>query len=192
MAHYRKALELKPDYAEAHNNLGNALVSRGQTDEAMAHYRKALELKPDCAEAHNNLDLARSQWEGILKVLAARRELLRSRPDDVALLNDIAWILATNPNTSIRHGAEAVALAQRAVRLSQGQEPALLGTLAAAYAEAGRFPEAAQTARMAQELATQQNNQSLAESVGAKIILYQAGTPFREIRAPSRPDSARP
>ena len=55
IAHYRKALEIKPDYAEAHNNLGNALAGRGQVDEAIAHYRKALEIKPDYAEAHNNL-----------------------------------------------------------------------------------------------------------------------------------------
>ena len=57
IAHYQKALEIKPDYAEAHNNLGNALAGRGQVDEAIAHYRKALEIKPDYAEAHNNLGL---------------------------------------------------------------------------------------------------------------------------------------
>jgi protein O-GlcNAc transferase len=48
-------LELKPDYAEAHNNLGNALNDQGKLDEAVACYRRALELKPDYAEAHNNL-----------------------------------------------------------------------------------------------------------------------------------------
>ena len=58
IAHYRKALEINPDYAEAHNNLGLALADRGPTDEAIAHYRKALEIKPDYAEAHNNLGLA--------------------------------------------------------------------------------------------------------------------------------------
>ena len=124
-----------------------ALPGRGRFDEAIAHFQKALEIKPDFAEAHNNLGIARSQWEGILKALAERRELLRSRPDDIALLNDTAWVLATNPNASIRNGAEAIELAQRAVQLSDGREPAVLGTLAAAYAEAGRFPEAVQTAR---------------------------------------------
>ena len=52
-----KALEIKPDYAEAHNNLGNALAGRGQFDEAIAHFRKALEIKPDYVEAHNNLGI---------------------------------------------------------------------------------------------------------------------------------------
>ena len=99
--------------------------------------------------------------------------MLNSRPDDVALLNDIAWTLATNPNASIRNGREAVELAERAVRLSGGQQPAILDTLAAAYAEAGRFPDAVQTAEKALELATRQNKAALADSLRTRIKLYQ-------------------
>jgi protein O-GlcNAc transferase len=58
VACYRRALELKPDYAEAHNNLGNAFNDQGKLDEAVACYRRALELKPDFAEAHYNLGSA--------------------------------------------------------------------------------------------------------------------------------------
>jgi tetratricopeptide (TPR) repeat protein len=181
IVHYQKALQIVPDYADAHNNLGNALARCGRVEEAIVHYQKALKLKPDYEDARNNLDLARSLREGLLKVLAGRRESLRSRPDDLVLLNDIAWTLATNPDASIRNGAEAVALAQRAVRLSQEQEPAVLGTLAAAYAETGRFSEAVQTDLKALDLATQQNKPSLAKSIKVKILLYEAGTPFREI-----------
>ena len=103
----------------------------------------------------------------------------------MALLNDTAWLLATNPNVSVRNGREAVELAQRAVKLSGGREPAILGTLAAAYAETGRFTEAVQTARKAVDLARQQNQQALAESIQAKIRLYEAGKAFRE--SPSSP-----
>jgi Flp pilus assembly protein TadD len=123
--------------------------------------------------------------ERILTALAERRELLRSRPKDATLLNDTAWLLATAPNASARNGPEAVELAQRAVELSDGKRPEILETLAAAYAEAGRFPEAVQTARKAVELATQQNKQALAESIQAKIRLYEAGAPFHE--SPSSP-----
>ena len=55
VACYRRALELKPDYAEVHSNLGNALKDQGKLDEALACYRRALELKPDFAEGHGNL-----------------------------------------------------------------------------------------------------------------------------------------
>ena len=105
-------------------------------------------------------------------------------PNDVGLLNDTAWLLATNPNASVRNGTEAVELAQRAEQLSASREAAVLGTLAAAYAEAGRFPEAVQTAHKALERAAQQNKPRLAESLRAKIGLYESGTPYRESSRP--------
>jgi tetratricopeptide (TPR) repeat protein len=190
IAQCNQALEINPDFADAHSNLGIALAGRGRFDEAMAHFQKALELKPDHADARKNLDGARSQREALAKALAGQRESLRSRPHDVALLNEIAWMLATNPNASIRNGAEALELALRAAQLSNGREPAVLGTLAAAYAEAGRFAEAVQTAEKALELATQQNQQQMVQSIRIKIPLYRAGTPFREpaaAMAPTRP-----
>ncbi len=58
MACYHRAVELKPDFAEAHNNLGNVLKDQGKLAEAEACYRRALELKPDVAEVHNNLGAA--------------------------------------------------------------------------------------------------------------------------------------
>ena len=112
---------------------------------------------------------------------------MRQNPNDVALLNDTAWLLATNPNNSVRNGAEALELALRAVKLSDSREPAILGTLAAAYAETGRFAEAVKTAQDALQLATGQNKETLAKSIQAKIQLYQAETPFRETPAATAP-----
>ena len=90
----------------------------------------------------------------------------------------------------MRRGAEAVTLAARAAQLSGARDPALLDTLAAAYAEAGRFPEAVSAARRARDLATQQHQPAQAESIQTRLALYEAGTPFRETRqmAPARND----
>ena len=180
IVHFQKAIEIQPDYAEAHNSLGLALTGRGQIDDAIVHFQKALEIKPDFADARRNRDLALARRKSILRGLAERRELDSVTPADTNLLNDTAWTLATNPNASVRDGAEAVALAQRAVKLSGGREPAILDTLAAAYAEAGRFADAVQTAQKAIDLATQQNRQTLAASIKARRQLYEAKTPFRE------------
>jgi protein O-mannosyl-transferase len=192
VAEYGKALEIRPDYAEAHSNLGAALVGRGRLDEAIVHFQQALELKPDYVDARHNLDIVRSQLETTHKALAERRELLRARPDDISLLNDTAWMLATNPNVSIRNGVEAVELAQRAVQLSGGREPAVLGTLAAAQAETGRFSEAIETAQQALALASSQNNSTLADSLRARIRLYQAGSPHDDVQQLPVPKSNRP
>ena len=116
----------------------------------------------------------------IAEAVVQWREAVRLQPKQIAFANNLAWVLATCPDAAVRDGAEAVQLAQRAVQLSGGQEPAILGTLAAAYAEAGRFPEAVQTARNALDLATQQNQQALADALRAKIALYEAGRPYRQ------------
>ena len=98
------------------------------------------------------------------------------------MINSIAWVLATVPNDSIRDGPAAVELARRAEKLTGGSEPIVLDTLAAAYAASGRFAEAVQTARKAVDLAGQQDKQPMVESIKAKLRLYEAGKPFREIR----------
>jgi tetratricopeptide (TPR) repeat protein len=111
--------------------------------------------------------------------LAEWRQVLRLRPDYLTVLNQTAWLLATNPDASIRNGVEAVELAQRAVRLSGGREPDVLGTLAAAYAEAGRFSEAVETSHRAVAQATQQQTEPLAKTLKARIELYEKRIPFR-------------
>ena len=151
-----------------------------------------LALKPDDADARQHLAIVLSQRERILKTLAKRREAIRLRPNDAALLNNTAWVLATNPNASVRNGIEAVELAERALKLSGGNEPAILGTLAAAYAEAGRFPKALEAAHKALQLARQRNQQALANTLRARIALYEAGKPYRETLSPSVPSLSKP
>ena len=69
-------------------------------------------------------------------------------------------------------------LAQRANQFAGGGNPVFLGTLATAYAEAGRFPEAVETAQRALQLAEAQSNPALADAIRSKLKLYQAGSPF--------------
>ena len=192
MAEYEALLKIQPDDAKAHNNYGAILGKDGRWDEAIAHFQTVLELKADYGDARDNLGVIQSEREGLLKGLAARRELLRWQPDDVSLLNGMAWVLATVPNDSIRDGATAVEFAQRAEKLTGGREPAILDTLAAAYAEVGRFAEAVQTAHKALDLAGQQDKQPLVESIRAKIRLYEAGKPFRESKRPASKSVASP
>ncbi|MCZ6861975.1 MAG: tetratricopeptide repeat protein [Alphaproteobacteria bacterium] len=78
---FLRALEIKPDYAEAHNNLGNALKDRGKHAEALASYHRALEIKPDYAEAHYNLGVALSALGKHKEAVAAYHEALEIKPD---------------------------------------------------------------------------------------------------------------
>jgi hypothetical protein len=89
-------------------------------------------------------------------------------------------MLATSSDTSIRDGAKAVQLSELANRLSGGDDPLILHTLAAAYAEDRQFAKAVEVAQHALDIAETNGISSLAESLRNKLALYQAGTPYHE------------
>jgi superkiller protein 3 len=176
---FQRIVEIKPDSAEAHNNLGLALFETGRPDEAVAQFQKTLAIDPGFTEAHFHLGSAFYQQGKAAEALAEWRAVLRADPNQLQVLDQMAWLLATDPRESVRNGAESVELAERAVRLSGGQNPSILDTLAAAYAEVGRFPEALQTVRRALGLATTAEHRPLAQVLKTRIPLYEAGTPLR-------------
>ena len=78
-------------------------------------------------------------------------------------------------------------LAWQAEQLSGGNHPEILDTLAAAYAEAGRFGEAVETAKRALNLPATKNNKPLAEAIQIRLKLYEAGFQFRDTNQTSSP-----
>jgi Flp pilus assembly protein TadD len=178
IVHFQKALEIKPDHAEVHNNLGTALLRKGSMDEAIVHFQKALEIKPGYAEAHYNLGNALLRKGSMDEAISHYQKALEINPDYAEAQNNLARVLATSPRASLRNGNQAVMLAQQANRLTGGENPIILSTLAAAYAEAGRFPEAVETAQRALQLAGTQSNPTLADDIRSQMKLYQTGLPF--------------
>jgi tetratricopeptide (TPR) repeat protein len=139
----------------------------------------ALELNPEFPEACYNLGNAFVGQARFREAKAQYRNALTLKPDWVVAYNQLARLSAACRDAAIRNGVEAVALAQQAVTLSGGRVPTILDTLAAAYAEAGRFPEAIRTAQRAADLAAQQNDAALVEAIKSHLRLYEAGTPLR-------------
>jgi tetratricopeptide (TPR) repeat protein len=178
IAHYQKALEIKPDYAEVHNNLGVVFRQQGRIEEAIVHFQRAMAIKPNYVEAHYNLGNAFLQQGQVEEAIAQFQKALVIKPDYVEAQNNMAWVLATCPQASLRNGTKAVGLAERANTLAGGKNPVILATLAAAYAEAGKFPEAIETAQRALQLAEAQSNPALAGALQSQLNLYQAGIPF--------------
>jgi tetratricopeptide (TPR) repeat protein len=107
------------------------------------------------------------------------REILRGSPDDLDALNNIAWIRATCDSARSRDGAEAVRLAERARDRCPRPMAVLYSTLAAAYAEAGRFPEAIRAGERAVELARAEQQPQQAERYAQQLASYRAGRPYR-------------
>ena len=178
IVHCQEALKNSPQApADVHFNLAFALSRRGRLDEAIAHYRQGLEMNPDDATARGFLDAVLAGRGRLAESLAQFEQAVRSKPDDVDAQISLAWLRATCVEASLRDGAAAIKHAERAIQLCEGRR---VDALAAAYAEAGRFPEALAAAQEALELATQQNNRALADVLQARISLYEAGKPYRQ------------
>ena len=178
--HFQKALDIGPETAEFHTNLGIVLAKRGQLADAIPHFERALALSPDTVDARYYLGKALVMSGRGVEGLAFWRQALSKDPDNLQVLNDTAWVLATSRDATLRNGNAALPLAERAVALTSAREPAILGTLAAVYAETGRFDKAIELEQRATELATQQGNAALAQSLKARLALYQDKTPIRQ------------
>ena len=178
VAQFQEALAINPKNADAQYNLGNAFRRQGGVNEAIAQFQKALAIKPQFAEAHYNLGNAFLQQGQVDEAIAHFQKALTIKPNYVEARNNLAWVLATCPQASLRNGIEAVKLAEQANQLTGGENPVVLCTLAAAFGEAGRFPEAIETAQRALQLAEAQSNTTLAGTLQSQLKLYQAGIPF--------------
>jgi 4-amino-4-deoxy-L-arabinose transferase-like glycosyltransferase len=131
-------------------------------------------------EDHFNLGLVLDRHGQAVQAMEHYREVLKIDPDFDGALNNLAWLLATCSNADLRNGSEAVNLARRACDLTQERSTVYIGTLAAAYAEAGNFPEAISTAERAIRCARLRGQEELARRNGELLETYRAGKPYRE------------
>ena len=175
---YQQALKVNDQDTATHYYLALALVKRGQLDAAVRHFRRAAELDPGFAENYDRLGRALEAQGHPREAAATYRQALAVRRDSLSATNDLAWLLATSPDASLRNATEALRLAAKANELSAGRRADVLDTLAAAQAEAGQFAEAVATAQKALELAKRKHQSALAELVEKRIALYEAKTPL--------------
>jgi tetratricopeptide (TPR) repeat protein len=180
--HYEKALQVEPGCAAARYDLGDAALQQDRVDEAIRQFRAALQIKPDYPAARNNLGNALLRKGRVEEAITQYQSALQTEPDYPEAQNNLALVLATTSEAPLRNGPKAVALAARANQLSGGGDPLILRTLAAAYAETGRYEEAATTARRALDLAAAQKNDPLAATLRQEFKLYEADTPARDTK----------
>lgn len=93
IASYQQAIRFYPDFAPAHNNLGNQLLASGHAEEAAAYFRKAIALKPDYALAHYNLANALRQQNRLDEAITSYRRALQLKPDYTDALNNLGNVL---------------------------------------------------------------------------------------------------
>ena len=184
IAHYREAVKEQPNYPEAYYLLGNDLLQKARVDDAIAAYEQALKSQPTHPGVENNIGLALLQKGRPSEAIAHWRNAIALQPDSVDFLNNLAWILATFPESWIRNRDQALMLAKRANQLSGDNNPTVLRTLAAAYAENGRFTEARVIAERGLQLANAREDLALANIFEGDLSRYRINTPVRTSTQP--------
>ncbi len=178
--HLEKARQIKPDKPVAYTELGKTLLQAKRTDRAMAVYRQALERWPDSKRLYatfgNTLTAAR-QFNAATEIL---RMGFEATGKDPGTGNQLAWLLATCPEPEGRNGPEAVQVAEQVCRATGNEVAAYVDTLAAAYAEAGRFDDAVRTQKEAIKLAELDERPGEVEDFRRRLSLFENRQPYRE------------
>jgi tetratricopeptide (TPR) repeat protein len=135
----REWLTVSPFEVAAHSALATATAQTGDLITAARQLGYVMMLQPNAEEALAQLHQIVLSLAKTPDGLQRLRDIAVNAPDSPRMLDEVAWFLATYPDSNARDGAEAVRLAERACALTDRRIPALLATLAAAYAETGDF-----------------------------------------------------
>ena len=116
---------------------------------------------------------------------------LKLDPENANTWNNLALLLATSSDPSVRNGPRAIELAQHAKQMTQNKNAVVLATLAAAYAEGGRFADAVKTVEAALELISSSPSNSLVQALQSQLDLYLRGIPYHERADMAVPSTSR-
>ena len=180
LAHWRRAVQFNPGSALAQFDLGRALLNGGGARAAINPLQAAVELAPTEIQARFQLAVALHQSGEHAQAILQYGKVLEDNSNALDAANNLAWLLATCPADALRDPPRAVALAERTCAATGNQQPDALGTLAAAYAAAGRFQSAVTTARAAIRLAEAEHKTNLSRDIQERLQLYLSEKPYRE------------
>jgi tetratricopeptide (TPR) repeat protein len=175
-----REIKINPRYTKAHESMGIVLLELGDYARAVEECTNVSLLGAKDEKALTGVAKALSEAGRSDEAVSYYAEALQLNPNNYEALNNLAWIQAASSNDGLRNGTEAVRLAERACELTHYHEPLFIGTLADAYAEAGRFPEAVTTAEKAEQLAAAAGLKDLAAKNRQLLKLYRAKKPYHE------------
>jgi rhomboid protease GluP len=155
------------------------LIDLGEFDQAIVQCTKAIELDADFAEAYYNRGKAYKLKGQYDEAISDFTKVIEVNPKDATAYNSLAWLLATCPDDRYRNGIKAIRLAKKALEIKEVAY--IMDTLAAAYAEAGRFEDAITTQEKAIALLNQGGSTGSRIDIYKKCLnSYKAHKPWRE------------
>lgn len=176
LADYTKAIEIDPNYTNAYNSRGHVWYAKGDYAKAITEYTQAIDINPKDPNFYYNRGNAWKKQGNYDRAVADFTKVIEIDPNDADAYNKLAWLKATCPDGTYRDGARAVELAAKAVELKETYYT--LGTLAAAYAEAGKFQDAIKTQKRAIEKLKEEGYGKNLAGYEERLAFYKAGKPW--------------
>ena len=175
-----QALGIRPHDLGLRRLLGMLRFRQREFDDAIELFSEVLESQPTDTASRWNLANSYRASGDYRSAVAQYREILRQQPRNPLAANNLAWILSTHRQPALRNGAEAVSIAEQLIKTMKGQDPNAWDTLAAAYAEVGRFADAVAAVEKAIQLATEEEELAAAAAMKNRLRGYQSMRPHRD------------
>jgi Flp pilus assembly protein TadD len=179
IAHAHTAAEIRPANAGVYGEVPVGVEGKA-LDEAILFWSARVENEPNNIGARNTFGVLLVQKHQMRAAVEQWESAFVLNPNDGNAQSNLAWVFATAPDASLRNGTRAVELAERALKLAGGINPILHRTLAAAYAESGRFDDAIATAERGREFAEREGNRELADEFVGVLARYRQHQPMRD------------
>ncbi len=159
--------------------LGTKYYEAGETDRAERHFQMARRVAPQTVGPELSVGRYLQHQGRFAEAAEQYRLAYRTNRRSVEAINNLAWLLATCPDDTVRDSQQALQLIEPVAQRRTPPHPALLDTYAAALAESGRFDQAANVAKLAVDAAIEHGMRKLARDIEARRSAYLRHQPFR-------------
>ncbi len=178
LADFDRTIELNPTSPDGYRWRGDVHAIQKRYAEALTEYGRALEQDAGSAETYLRRGSVYTKTKEYAKAADDYQQAIKLAPSYTVGYNNLAWLLATCPDDALRNGKKALALAEKACILGKYHSANDVDTLAAAYAELGRFADAVRWQERALRLlpATPPERRADYEN---RLALYKQGKPYR-------------
>ena len=190
--HFQKSMETVPATAATLQRLATAMLGEHKLDEAIETYHKAMKLDASSAQLHYNLGCTLAQAGRLHEAVDSFETSVKLAPGFLAAMHNLAWVLATTADDTVRNGARALEVAQRMQSLPEGDGPMMKRALAAAQFEAGQHDEAIKTVQNALLVALTARDSGLAAVLQSDLDGYKQGKPVRNAAGQFSPSPTAP
>lgn len=170
-----------PQLGDLYRRLGIEMARERPDETALAALQSSLKCVPEHFDTLAALASLYDAQKRPQETLETYRRMMSARPQDLVAVNNVAWLLATSREATLRNSDEAIQLAKRVCEATKNQFPPALDTLAAAYASAGQFEAAiATTEKALEQIGAARADSPQAISLRARLELYRKHEAYQE------------